>query len=122
MRASATSTKRSLGSTHADGLTDAIVHGQDIARPLSRAYESPPHHVVLALDHVVDSRWYQAKRMFTGSTIAATDVDWSHGDGPATVRGEALDIVLVGTGRPSGLDGLSGPGVDELRDRLGHSG
>jgi hypothetical protein len=50
--------------------------------------------------------------------LVATDVDWSHGEGPE-VSGPAVSLLLVMTGRAAGADGLDGAGVDTLRARVG---
>ena len=46
--------------------------------------------------------------------LVATDIDWSHGDGPeAAAPAEVLALAL--TRRPPLLDELSGPGAETLR-------
>lgn len=112
------STKKSFGSTRADGLTDVVVHGQDIARALDLHHEVPVQHVVLALDHVVGSRWYPAKQALQHATCTATDAPWTHGDGGETIEGTVIDLLLAGTGRTQALDHLTGSGVDALRQHL----
>lgn len=52
-----------------------------------------------------------------GLRLVATDVDWSHGDGPA-VTGTGEGILLADSGRPAGLEHLDGEGVGALRERL----
>ncbi len=114
----ARSTKKSFGSSPADGLTDAIVHGQDISRALDRTHSTPPDRVVLALDHVITSRWYPAKNAFADTTVTATDAVWSHGTSGERVTGPAIDLLLAATGRRSALGHLTGSGLDPLRRRL----
>ena len=58
-----------------------------------------------------------AKDRIAGVTLRATDTDWSHGSGPEAA-GRAVDLLLAMTGRPAGLDGLNGDGVEVLRSRM----
>jgi len=99
-------------------LGEAIVHAEDIRRPLGLHRDYP----VEALTQVADS--YKgsnlvigAKTRIAGVTLKATDTDWSHGSGPEA-SGRAVDLLLAMTGRPAGLDGLNGDGVEVLRSRM----
>lgn len=97
-------------------LTDIVVHALDICRPLRIARSSPDDRRVVVLDYVTGLRGRDA---FAHSAAAvrweATDIDWSHGDGP-TVRGTADTLMLAITGRRGVVDELSGDGVRLLRD------
>ncbi|MCZ2858684.1 maleylpyruvate isomerase family mycothiol-dependent enzyme [Blastococcus sp. VKM Ac-2987] len=95
-----------------DPLTDVLVHGQDIARPLGHRREMRPDRALPALRHVWSNGFYgRPGKRFAGLRMVATDADWSAGtDGPE-VRGAVGDLLLLATGRAAGLDGLSGPGV-----------
>lgn len=53
----------------------------------------------------------------TGLRLEATDLDWASGAGHI-VAGTAEDLLLAVTGRPLGLEGLTGDGVATLRDRV----
>ena len=57
------------------------------------------------------------KRRATGLTLNATDVDWTHGAGPA-VNGPLASIILALTGRNAGLADLSGDGLEILAARI----
>jgi uncharacterized protein (TIGR03083 family) len=114
LRDTAGSSRRAPMSSPLDPLTDILVHGQDIARPLGRSHPIPPDHAVPALSHAVASRWYGGAKRFRQVALVATDADWSAGAGVDEARGTAGDLLLVATGRRAGLDGLSGPGVDML--------
>lgn len=118
IRQTAGSPHRMLGSSRFDPLVDALVHGQDIARPLGRVRPMPAAPVVAALDHARLSRFYGSRKRFRGMRLIATDVDWSAGEGPDEVRGPASDLLLVATGRPAGLAALSGPGAERLAAAL----
>jgi hypothetical protein len=58
-----------------------------------------------------------SKKRAAGLHLVATDVDWSHGDGPE-VRGPGEAILLALTGRTVVLDELTGEGVATLRSRM----
>ncbi len=122
LRAHAGSDAHTVGSTPLDALTDVIVHGQDVARPLQRTRPTQPERVSRALDHVLASRWYGAKKRLEHMTVRATDADYTAGTGVTEIHGPAIDLLLVATGRRAGLDTLAGPGVDELRRRLDRRG
>lgn len=99
LRDSAGSSRRSPGASPMDPLADIIVHEQDVARPLGRTLHSPTERVVAALDHVLASRFYGARKRVRGLRLTATDADWSAGDGPEQVRAPAIDLLFLATGR-----------------------
>ncbi|MBB4907109.1 maleylpyruvate isomerase family mycothiol-dependent enzyme [Actinophytocola algeriensis] len=111
LRETAGSARRTPGAAPLDPLVDAIVHGQDVARPLGVARPMPVEQTTAALEHVRTSRFYGARKRFTGVRLVATDCDWSAGDGPRELRGPVGDLLLVATGRPAGLATLTGSGV-----------
>jgi uncharacterized protein (TIGR03083 family) len=96
-------------------LTDIIVHGQDIRRPLAITREFDPERIRTVLDFLVSPA---ATRGFTKSSLqqftwTATDLGWTGGSGP-TVSGPAEAILLTLTGRRVARPELSGEGVDSL--------
>ena len=117
-RESAGSERRPLGTQPRDPLVDVVVHAQDVTRPLGRRHAMPPAHVVPALDHVWASSFYGARKRLAGLQLVSTDADWSAGEGDRELRGPAGELLLVATGRPTGLAALSGTGVDEAASRL----
>jgi hypothetical protein len=48
-----------------------------------------------------------------GVRLVATDLDWSHGNGPE-VRGSGEALLMAMAGRPAALDDLDGPGKAKL--------
>ncbi|HEY2552217.1 MAG TPA: maleylpyruvate isomerase family mycothiol-dependent enzyme [Streptosporangiaceae bacterium] len=103
-------------------LGEALVHGEDIRRPLgiNRAYPTA------ALIRVAN--FYQGSNLLIGSKkriaglqLRATDAEWSTGSGPE-VRGPMLSLVLAMTGRAAALDDLSGDGLAEFRSRFSPPG
>lgn len=125
IRAMVGSRRHNLGVTSRDTLIDIIVHGQDIALPLG-----------LDLSVPVDAAAEAATRVSTLSTrmasvfhpvpwrrfrFAATDTDWSVGEGPE-VSGPILAILLLLTGRLIALPRMEGEGVAALRHSLTTTG
>jgi uncharacterized protein (TIGR03083 family) len=98
-------------------LGEIVVHGEDIRRPLGLKHQ-PPEGALVAL---ADS-WKNAnlligsKRRIAGVRLTATDVDWSHGDGPE-VTGPLLSLILAMTGRKGSHVDLDGDGVAVLASR-----
>ena len=120
IRGSAGSRRHTFGVTYLETLTDALVHGQDIALPLGRPLAMPPRAAAAAANRVLTMQWPRplpATRYVTGFRLAATDVAWSAGDGPE-VSGPMSAILLVCAGRAAALAQLSGPGVSGLAARL----
>jgi uncharacterized protein (TIGR03083 family) len=113
-RETAASTRRAPLSAPLDPLVDVLVHGQDIARPLGRVRPTPEQQTIAALEHVVSSPFYGARKRLRGVRLVATDVDWSRGDGQDEARGPAGDLLLLATGRAAGLPGVTGPGAERL--------
>lgn len=100
-------------------LTDVVVHGQDIRRPLGIAHGIEPEHLRVALDRMAGGALgFVPRSRVAGLRFEATDLDWSAGDG-ALVRGPAEAILLAITGRPVALADLDGDGADRLADRIG---
>jgi len=101
-----------------EGLVDHIVHQQDMRRPLGLPRQIPADRLLAALGVVPGiSGFVGAKKRAAGLRLVATDVDWSHGQGPE-VQGTGEAILLALTGRPIVLDELTGEGVATLRGRV----
>lgn len=101
-----------------EGLLDHVVHHQDMRRPLGMPRQIPEERLVAALGVAPDVKGFVgSKRRAAGLRLVATDVEWSHGDGPE-VRGTGEAILLAVTGRPSVLNELTGEGIATLRERL----
>ncbi len=98
-------------------LGEAIVHSEDIRRPLGIEHQYPTEAVVRVAD------FYKGSNLLIGSksriadvTLRATDTEWSHGTGPE-VSGPILSLVMAMTGRKAAFDDLEGDGVATLRSR-----
>jgi uncharacterized protein (TIGR03083 family) len=99
-------------------LGEAVVHGEDIRRPLGVGDEPSADAVGACLDMFKRANFpVGAKKRINGVRLVATDADWTHGAGPE-VTGPRLSLLLAMTGRAPGMDALSGDGVDVLRSRL----
>jgi len=98
-------------------LGEAVIHSEDIRRPLGLKREYPAEAVVRVANFFKGSNLLiGAKNRIAGLTLTATDADWSSGSG-AEVKGPILALVLAMTGRSAALDDLSGDGVATMRGR-----
>ncbi|MFN8051356.1 MAG: maleylpyruvate isomerase family mycothiol-dependent enzyme [Acidimicrobiales bacterium] len=101
-------------------LTDAIVHGADMLRPLGRAAAVDPAALAVVLDWLSKGRargFFPARRI-EGLSFDATDVSLRCGSGNAVVRGPALSLCGAILGRRAYLDDLEGSGADVLAHRI----
>jgi uncharacterized protein (TIGR03083 family) len=100
-------------------LTDVLVHGRDLGRPLHLAPTFDPQSARAVLDFLMKkkaTRAFVRKGLTDGLRFEATDLNWAYGDGPA-VRGTAEAVMLAIAGRSIVLDDLSGEGVVVMRER-----
>ncbi|MEO7588098.1 MAG: maleylpyruvate isomerase family mycothiol-dependent enzyme [Arachnia sp.] len=112
-----TPTGLTTGFHGAIGLTDAVIHHQDIRRPLGRPRHIPEERLRPALDFALRSPKLPAKYLVQGLRLAATDLDWSSGEGPE-VRGSGEALLMVIAGRRGVATELTGQGVPVLAGRL----
>ncbi|GAA0619962.1 maleylpyruvate isomerase family mycothiol-dependent enzyme [Kribbella sandramycini] len=98
-RETAASTRRSPGSKPLDTLTDALVHGQDISIPLNHRRPMPLAPARAALDHVLTSPFYGARKRLRNTRLVATDTNWSAGTGSNLLQAPIADLLLIATGR-----------------------
>jgi uncharacterized protein (TIGR03083 family) len=125
LRATIWNRTKAPGVKPAGMLADEVVHQQDIRRPLGLARPVPPDRVRAVLDEI---KGYSsgstfgllpAKKRLKGLHLKATDLDWETGDAAdAEVSGPAEALMMVIAGRPAALADLSGPGVEQLRERI----
>ena len=93
------SRKTAPGVTDLEPLIDVLVHGQDIAIPLSRTRPMPAQAAATAATRVWPMRWpFHAERRLSGLRLVATDHSWSAGQG-LQVEGPIAAILLLVTGR-----------------------
>jgi uncharacterized protein (TIGR03083 family) len=99
-------------------LVEAVIHGEDISRPVGRRVDVSPRSLITVAEIARNTDpILGGRRRSAGLTLRASDVAWSAGVGP-DVTGPLASIILAITGRPAGLDGLSGEGLDTLRSRV----
>jgi uncharacterized protein (TIGR03083 family) len=101
-------------------LLDEVVHQQDIRRAIGVPRQVPEDRLRLALDGSTrGNALIPAKKRIKGLHLKATDLDWESGpaDG-AEVSGPGEALLMAITGRPAALTDLSGPGVEQLRERI----
>jgi uncharacterized protein (TIGR03083 family) len=99
-------------------LGEVVVHGEDIRRPLGCAGLTNPESIGECLAMYSKASFpVGGKKRIAGLRLVADDVDWSHGTGPE-VTGGGLSLLLAMTGRPAGVEALTGEGVATLRSRM----
>jgi len=98
-------------------LGEAVLHAEDIRRPLGITREYPPEALIRVAEFYRGSNLIVgAKKRIAGLTLRATDTGWSAGSGPE-VTGPHLSLLLAMTGRSAALADLSGDGTATLRSR-----
>lgn len=104
-------------------LADAVVHGIDVRLPLGLPGQVPPTSLAPLADFTLSTPWPlntvvggSSRRRVAGVRLVATDVAWSHGEGPA-VRGSAEALLMLLFGRRLGSVELSGPGAEVVLRR-----
>jgi uncharacterized protein (TIGR03083 family) len=98
-------------------LTDGLIHHQDIRRALGLSRVVPADRLDAALRFAPGAPPIGAAKRIRGLRLAATDLDWSTGDGP-TVQGPGEALLMALSGRPVALPELSGPGTPTLAERI----
>ncbi|WP_017537010.1 maleylpyruvate isomerase family mycothiol-dependent enzyme [Nocardiopsis halophila] len=99
-------------------LGEAVVHGEDIRRPLGIPSDRPIAVLTRVADYYKGSdQVVVAKSRVEGLELRATDGPFASGAGPL-VSGSTLALIMAMTGRPAHLDDLSGDGVRILRERM----
>jgi uncharacterized protein (TIGR03083 family) len=118
LRKNADSKFKPPGNGYDAPLTDNIMHGLDIRRPLGIDRDIPADRLVAVLDGCMKAG---SRKFFgndvTGVTFNATDVGWTSGSGPA-IEGKAEDMAMILCGRTAGFDRLTGDGAAILRSRV----
>jgi uncharacterized protein (TIGR03083 family) len=99
-------------------LTELLLHGQDIRRPLGIDREFSEERIAAALRFLTESKFrgFVPKGRLDGLAFEATDLVWTYGTG-APVRGRAEALLLAISGRRASLRELEGDGVAVLQER-----
>ena len=86
--------------THLEPLIDAIVHTQDIVRPLGRTAGGASRGGRVAADRVHSLAFlFGTRRLLSEVRMVATDIDWARGSG-REVRAPMTELLMMCTGRP----------------------
>jgi uncharacterized protein (TIGR03083 family) len=98
-------------------LGEAVVHAEDVRRPLGLPRAYPTATLVEVADFYKGSNLViGTKKRIAGLRLRATDGDWTHGDGPE-VAGPMAALVVAMAGRKAALADLTGDGVATLSSR-----
>ena len=113
-----TPTGLTAGLGGAIGLTDGMIHQQDIRRPLGLPRTIPAQRLVPALRTALFSPVLLGLLRVRDVRLVATDVDWTFGRG-AELRGPGEALLMTVAGRRTAVGELSGPGQERVARRLG---
>jgi uncharacterized protein (TIGR03083 family) len=105
------------GSTHhvptttsIEPLVDALVHHQDIVRPLGIRHRMAPDAAAVAADRVRKLSFLMGStRLVRSVRMVATDADWVRGRGP-TIEGPMQELLMLCSGRAADAALISGDG------------
>lgn len=100
------------------GLVDALIHHQDVRRPLGLPREVPAERLRVALPFALTAPPVRGLWHIRGVRLVAAALDWSSGRGPEA-RGPAEAVLMCLAGRRGAARDLTGPGADVLARRLG---
>lgn len=102
-------------------LAEILCHSGDIRIPLGFPFEPDPQLTAIALDYltgpVLLAFPFVTVGRLRGILLRASDLDRTWGKGHE-VRGRAADLMMAVVGRTATLDGLDGPGVPLLSQRI----
>lgn len=103
--------------TVVEPLIDALVHHQDIVRPLDVRHDMAPDAAAVAADRCRTLSFLMGSRRVVRSVrMVASDIDWVRGRGP-TVSGPMQELLMVCAGRARVATGLEGDGVELVLPR-----
>ncbi|HET9420481.1 MAG TPA: maleylpyruvate isomerase family mycothiol-dependent enzyme [Nocardioides sp.] len=99
----ATSRRRVATTTTVEPLIDALVHHQDIIRPLGLRHDMDPEAAAVAADRLRTLAPLMGTRRFIkGVRMVATDIDWARGQG-RVVEGPMQELLMLCSGREADL-------------------
>lgn len=100
------------------GLTDGMIHQQDIRRPLNRPRQIPRERLVPALWTALFAPVVRGVVRTYDVRLVANDLPWTCGRGPE-VRGTGEALLMAIAGRRGLRSELTGPGAPRLLSRIG---
>ena len=99
----ATSRRKVATTTTVEPLIDALVHHQDIIRPLGLRHDMDPTAAAVAADRFrLLAPLMGTRRFIKGVRMVATDVDWARGQG-RVVEGPMQELLMLCSGRETDL-------------------
>jgi len=112
--------KRTPPASPATRLVEAIVHGEDIRRPLGLAGDYPAAAVSDALEYQLRTKvsFGGGKERAEGLRLVASDSGSTWGDGPE-VSGSGLDLLVAVSGRPVDAARFTGAGAARFAELTG---
>ena len=99
------------------GLTDGLIHHQDIRRALGKPRDISKERLAAVLPFSLKAPTLVGRKLARGLRLVATDLDWETGSGPE-VRGQGEALLMAFAGRAEVAGELSGDGVATWRSRL----
>jgi hypothetical protein len=78
----------------------------------------PAERLLVTLPFSLRALPLPSRRDTRGLRLVATDLDWTHGQGPE-VRGPGEALLMAIAGRKTALADLEGPGAPVLAERVG---
>jgi len=95
----------------AGALSHDVIHGLDVAWPLSNEYPIPAQAMTAVLDSITSPGGQSLFGVpLDGLELSATDLDWSAGTG-SQLAGRSRDLVLLLAGRQVPRELFDGPGA-----------
>jgi uncharacterized protein (TIGR03083 family) len=111
----ASSTRHVPATTSVEPLIDALIHHQDIVRPLGLAHDMAPEAAAVAADRVRRLSFLMGtRRLLRSVRMSATDVDWTRGTGPP-ISGPIQELLMICSGRAPDRTLVTGDGLVEVR-------
>lgn len=101
-------------------LVEAIVHGEDIRRPLGITGSYPRESIKAALQYQLKTgaSLGGGKERAAGFRLQASDLKCDYGSGPE-VEGTSLELLMAVSGRPIDREEFSGEGAASFLQELG---
>jgi uncharacterized protein (TIGR03083 family) len=107
----AASTHHVPTTTSIEPLIDALLHHQDIVRPLGLSREMAPEAAAVAADRVRRLSFLMGTRRLVRSVrMVANDTDWVRGTGP-TITGPVQELLMICSGREPDRSLVTGDGL-----------
>lgn len=97
---------------------DTLTHVLDVSLAVDRPSGIDSERLARALDLLPKLGKWGTKKRAKGLRLVATDIDWSHGEGPE-VRATAEELIVSLGGRPQFAHRLAGSGASTLVERIG---